>query len=433
MKTFLDGFVDLIPDPTVVVDREGHILASNAQTQELLKWSEAELLGKPIRVLIPKRYHGNHDNFLAGFMRSASTRSMNEGGGLYVLAKAGQEIPVSISLHPLEHDGELVVVAAIRDVSLQVKAEQEVRENAQRLRNLIDSAPIGAFLLELMDDDEFMVIGSNRAADRILGVDATSYTERTLENAFPGIYHSPAREIYKKVAKTGETLHIESLPYSDDKVTGIYEVTAAQIGPGQVSVFFADISEDLRDFEATLQGWSRALDLRDNETAGHTTRVSELAVAIGKAMDLDEAQQIYLRWGALLHDIGKMGIPDQILLKPGALTKEEWEIMKMHPVYAYEMLEPITFVRPAIDVPYAHHEKWDGSGYPLGLKGKQIPKAARIFCVADVWDALRSNRPYRDAWSSEEALDYIKEQSGTHFQPEVVDVFLEVHKDSLRG
>jgi HD-GYP domain-containing protein (c-di-GMP phosphodiesterase class II) len=133
---------------------------------------------------------------------------------------------------------------------------------------------------------------------------------------------------------------------------------------------------------------------------------------------------MYIRWGALLHDIGKMGVPDAILQKPGALTNAEWEIMRQHPVYAYKWLSQILYLKPALDIPYGHHEKWDGSGYPRGLKGEQIPLATRIFAVIDVWDALTSDRPYRKQWSKEKALDYIKKESGKHFDPVVVETFL---------
>jgi HD-GYP domain-containing protein (c-di-GMP phosphodiesterase class II) len=134
----------------------------------------------------------------------------------------------------------------------------------------------------------------------------------------------------------------------------------------------------------------------------------------------------HVRRGALLHDIGKMGVPDSILLKPGKLTEEEWRIMKMHPVFAHDMLSSIPFLEPAIDIPYCHHEKWDGSGYPRGLKGEDIPIAARIFAIIDVWDALRSERPYRPAWSDEEALEEIRRGKGSHFDPIVVDAFISV-------
>ncbi len=184
-------------------------------------------------------------------------------------------------------------------------------------------------------------------------------------------------------------------------------------------------------YEATIEGWSRALDLRDKETEGHTRRVADLTLLMAGRMGLDAAQLAHIRRGALLHDIGKMGIPDAILLKPGRLTDEEWEIMRKHPLYAYQMLYPVQYLRPALEIPYAHHEKWDGSGYPRGLKGEEIPLAARIFAVADVWDALTSDRPYRPAWTQAEALRYIREQAGAHFDPQVVKVFFEVIEDFL--
>jgi putative nucleotidyltransferase with HDIG domain len=181
-------------------------------------------------------------------------------------------------------------------------------------------------------------------------------------------------------------------------------------------------------YDATIEGWSRALDLRDKETEGHTQRVMDITVRLARTFGLGEAELAQVRWGALLHDIGKMGIPDGILLKPGPLTDEEWLVMKKHPVIAYEMLLPIQYLRSALDIPYHHHEKWDGTGYPLGLKGEQIPLTARIFAVVDVWDALRSDRPYRPAWPVEKVIEHIRTSAGTHFDPQVVKVFLKLEE-----
>ena len=179
----------------------------------------------------------------------------------------------------------------------------------------------------------------------------------------------------------------------------------------------------LRAYDATIEGWAHALDLKDEETEDHSQRVTELTLRIAGKMGIKEEDLAHVRRGALLHDIGKMGIPDSILLKPGKLTDEEWEIMRKHPVYAFEMLSPISYLHQGLDIPYCHHEKWNGSGYPRGLKGKQIPLAARIFAVVDVFDALTSDRPYRKAWTREKALEHIREQSGKHFDPQVVNVF----------
>jgi PAS domain S-box-containing protein len=182
-------------------------------------------------------------------------------------------------------------------------------------------------------------------------------------------------------------------------------------------------------YEETIEGWSRALDLRDQETEGHTQRVTELTLRLARAMNLPPEQLVHIRRGALLHDIGKMGVPDAILFKKGPLTEEEWEIMRQHPVYAYEMLSPIRYLRPALEIPYCHHERWDGSGYPRGLKGEEIPLAARLFAVADVYDALTSHRPYRPAWTQEEALEYLRQQAGKLFDPRVVELFLKIVRE----
>ena len=184
-------------------------------------------------------------------------------------------------------------------------------------------------------------------------------------------------------------------------------------------------SELAQAYDATIEGWSRALELRDNETEGHTQRVAVLTVKLARLFGLHDAELVQVRWGALLHDIGKMGIPDTILFKQGTLTEDEWIVMKKHTMFAYEMLSPIRYLRAALDIPYSHHEKWDGTGYPLGLKGEQIPLVARIFAVVDVWDALRSDRLYHSAWSIEKVRKHLRSLSGTHFDPHVLKVCLD--------
>jgi response regulator RpfG family c-di-GMP phosphodiesterase len=181
-------------------------------------------------------------------------------------------------------------------------------------------------------------------------------------------------------------------------------------------------------YEATLEGWVRALDLRDKETEGHTQRVTEMTLRLARELGWSNGEAVHLRRGALLHDIGKIGVPDRILLKPGPLTEDEWEVMRRHPVYAYRMLSPITYLGKALDIPYSHHERWDGGGYPRGLKGEQIPLAARLFAVADVWDALSFDRPYRSAWPRERVRLYLREQAGKHFDPQVVETFLRLEE-----
>jgi HD-GYP domain-containing protein (c-di-GMP phosphodiesterase class II) len=210
------------------------------------------------------------------------------------------------------------------------------------------------------------------------------------------------------------------------------EFLAALADQAAIAIDNAALFRDLQRFnqelglayETTLEGWSRALDLRDRETEGHTRRVTELTLRLAHALGVKGGELIHIRRGALLHDIGKMGIPDSILLKPGPLTEEEWTIMRRHPGYAYELLTPITFLRPALTIPYYHHERWDGSGYPHGLRGTDIPWAARIFAVVDVWDALCSDRPYRAAWPAAQVRAHLQALAGVHFDPEVVTSFL---------
>lgn len=177
-------------------------------------------------------------------------------------------------------------------------------------------------------------------------------------------------------------------------------------------------------YDSTIEGWSRALDLKCREPEGHTGKVAEMTILLARRMGMKEKELQSIRRGAVLHDIGKMGIPDSILTKPGPLTDEEWKIMRLHPVYALKMLQPIAFLRDALAIPHSHHEHWDGQGYPLGLKGEQIPLAARIFAVVDVWNSLMTDQPYRKAWKPDRVLPYIRENSGRLFDPAVVEAFL---------
>lgn len=177
-------------------------------------------------------------------------------------------------------------------------------------------------------------------------------------------------------------------------------------------------------YEATLAGWVYAIDLRDHETDGHTQRVTEMTLQLAYTVGMSKEELVHVRRGALLHDIGKLGIPDAILSKPTALSPAEWEIMRKHPIYAQEWLQKIEYLRPAMDIPVAHHEKWDGTGYPYGLEREKIPLAARCFALADVWDSLGSPRPHKPAWDQAKVLDYIRAQSGRHFDPNLVDLFL---------
>ncbi len=219
--------------------------------------------------------------------------------------------------------------------------------------------------------------------------------------------------------------------HPDDDWKNYLETLAGQAA---IAIDHSKLLENLQEanaemshaYEATLRGWSRALDLRDRETEGHTQRVVATSVKLAEKMGIQGEQLVNFQRGAILHDIGKMGVPDDVLLKPGPLSEQEWGVMQKHPIYAQMLLSPIQYLERALLIPYFHHERWDGSGYPLGLHGVDIPLEARIFAVVDVWDALRSDRPYRKAISDEETLAYLCEQSGKQFDPAVVDAFMKM-------
>ena len=258
---------------------------------------------------------------------------------------------------------------------------------------------------------------------------AFTKADLTAEEGFVSFYAVPliAKEKIKGVVEIFHRSLLDPDPDWLDFLQTLAGQTAIAIDSGELFIDLQRSNSDLiLAYDATIEGWSRALDLRDKETEGHTQRVSELAMKLSSALGISEAELVHVRRGGLLHDIGKMGVPDQILHKPGALTEEEWEIMRRHPQSAYEMLSPIAFLRPALDIPYCHHEKWDGTGYPRGLKGEAIPFVARIFAVVDVWDALRADRSYRTAWTKEKAIEHIKSLTGKHFDPQVVEMFLKM-------
>ncbi len=190
------------------------------------------------------------------------------------------------------------------------------------------------------------------------------------------------------------------------------------------------IMQNLRDtHDQTLAGWAKALEYHDEETSGHSQRVTKMTVELAERVGVSGRELNHIRRGALLHDIGKMAVPESILLKNGSLSDDEWKVVKLHPTRARDLLKDIPFLKPALDIPYGHHERWDGSGYPEGLSKEDIPFAARIFAVVDVWDALTSDRPYRKAWAKEKTRDYIRKESGRLFDPQIVQVFLELIVD----
>ena len=234
---------------------------------------------------------------------------------------------------------------------------------------------------------------------------------------------------YRARRKNGEYIWLETTArviYDDENQVIEIQASSRDITERKESqVALQQAHEGLREaYDKTIEGWVVALDLRDRETEGHTQRVTEMTVRLARELRFTEEEIVHIRRGALLHDMGKMGIPDEILQKPGPLTDEEWSIMRRHPQYAYQMLSPISYLNQALIIPYYHHERWDGSGYPHGLKGEQIPLFARLFAVVDVWDALSSDRPYRKRMPPKEVNEYLENESGRLFDPDIVEKFL---------
>jgi PAS domain S-box-containing protein len=441
--------------------------------------SKDELLGSTGQVLSKAERDHLHEDLTA--IAAGRTRSGWEGTD-ETLTGETIEISLSWSVAPGHEDDYSKVIVSTIDITERKRAEQQVRIQLQRLNALRDIDRTITSTFDLRLSLNFLIT----RAIAILEVDAAAIllvntNFNSLEYiASMGFWNEPNNSVKirlgegfaGKAALERETIHIENMAdhpnfvqadfyVVDEGMVGYYGVPLVAKGRilGVLEVFqrsviardtdWLDFLQSLAEqaaiaidnaqafegmqrsnielimaYDATIAGWSRAMDLRDKETEGHTQRVTELTVKLAQRMGLGAEDQIQIQRGALLHDIGKLGVPDSILLKPDKLTPEEWEHMKQHPVYARDMLSSIAYLRPAVDIPYCHHEKWDGTGYPQGLAGERIPLAARIFAVVDVWDALTSDRPYRPAWTKEEALHYIREQSGKHFDPQVVNTFL---------
>lgn len=258
-----------------------------------------------------------------------------------------------------------------------------------------------------------------------------------------GLLSAPEREAnpkpvsYRALRKDGRYIWLETTArpiYDAENNLVEYQASSRDVTERrEAQIALQSALAELREaYDKTIEGWVLALDLRDKETEGHTKRVTDLAVRLARELDCTQEEMVHIRRGALLHDMGKMGIPDEILQKPGSLTDEEWKVMRKHPQYARQMLSRIGYLSDALIIPYHHHERWDGSGYPQGLKGEEIPLFARLFSVVDVWDALSSDRPYRRKLPTDDVIAYLKQEAGRLFDPKIVDVFLKLVNSKSR-
>ncbi|MBI5643273.1 MAG: PAS domain S-box protein [Deltaproteobacteria bacterium] len=478
-RTFLETSNDII----IVIDSDMRIVFWNHVAESAFGYTREEALGADIMMIIPERYRDRHREGFKEFLKENTLKrgSLHEVEGV---RKNGAEFPIEISISSYMSEEKVFITSIIRDITERKGAEIQIKNQLGRLKALrnIDMAITASLDLRLTLNvilDQITATLHVDAADILL---LNQNTMRLEYSAGRGFYSSALKNTRLRIGEghagravsegrvvcvldlKNEIGDFERAPMfkeegfvcycalpliSKGKTKGVLEAFSrkkiehdadfldfmeALALQAAIAIDNASLFNDLyranlelsMAYETTLEGWSHALDLRDKETEGHSSRVTEMTVRIARTMGMTESELVHVRRGALLHDIGKMGIPDAILLKPAPLNEEEWKIMRKHPAYAYELLLPINYLRPALDIPYCHHEKWDGTGYPRELRGAEIPLSARIFSVVDVWDALGSDRPYRKAWNKEKIKDYILSLSGRDFDPKVVEVFFKM-------
>ena len=310
-------------------------------------------------------------------------------------------------------------------------ATRALRENQTRLQFVVDQAPV---VLWALDNEGVFTLSEGRGLEP-LGLQPGEVVGRSVFDVYTGNVEvlNDARKALaghrvRSSARIGDLVYESRqrpLLDSSGKVVGVLGIAADVTDRERAMTDLEATNRALTNaYDSTLEGWVRALDLRDRETEGHTRRVTKLTLELARRVGIPEDDLVHVQRGALLHDIGKIGIPDAVLKKPGPLDEDEWELMRQHPVWAHEMISAVDFLQPALDIPYCHHERWDGDGYPRGLAGESIPLSARVFAVVDVWDALRSDRPYSEAWDEDRVLAHLREQAGGHFDPTVVEEFL---------
>jgi PAS domain S-box-containing protein len=315
-----------------------------------------------------------------------------------------------------------------------LESESQFRLLAENASDMISRLAVNGQILYLSPACKIILGYTPEELTGKIFFDLIHEKDRSLvQNLFKGNRSDVTHTVtYEALHKSGHYVWLESSarPILNPKNNSIIEIQTASrdiTERKKAEKALQGAHNDLQEaYDRTIEGWVRALDLRDRETEGHTQRVTELTIKVAKNLGFSTEELIHIRRGALLHDMGKMAIPDEILQKPGPLNELEWEKMRQHPQYAYEMLSPIAYLRPALEIPFCHHERWDASGYPRGLKGEDIPLAARLFSIIDAWDALCSDRPYRKKLPHEEVIGYLREKSGQLFDPRLVKVFFSV-------
>jgi PAS domain S-box-containing protein len=466
-------------DAIFLIDTENSRFADvNLNAQKLLGYSRDELFHMELAALTVTQDISQVEELFATTL--ADNQSLFE---TILVCKDRTQIPVEISSRIFELGAKRYVLSFVCDISERYQAEEKFQRQLHRISVLREIDTIIASSLDLhmslgvlleyalseleVDAADILVYDPtimmlDVIARRGFRTKVASFSKRTLSSSFAGEAAMEGKQIFISSIDGSERKRI--LPASEDEgfssymalpliargeTKGVLELfhrsplsgneewmgfADALAGQAAIAIENITLFQNLKKanidlsiaYDTTLEGWSKALEFFDHDTEGHTRRVTDLTMRLAAALHVPDIQLVHMRRGALLHDIGKMAIPGEILNKRGKLTDEETQIVQQHPQAAYKLLSPIPFLRLALDIPYCHHERWDGSGYPRGLKGEEIPLAARIFSVVDVWDALTSDRPYRKAWTRQETLDYILSESGRFFDPDVVGVFSQI-------
>jgi PAS domain S-box-containing protein len=328
------------------------------------------------------------------------------------------------------------IQVASREITQRMRMENELRDSEQRLRTVVTNVPIVLFAIDrqgiftFCDGKGLGLLGLR--SGQVVGQSVFD-VYRDYPEVIKDIRLALGGNAFASTVAIGPIyfeVWYSPLRDNDRQVIGVIGVATDITERRKAEIEIQQTHRSLAEaYDATIKGWSRAMDLRDRETEGHSERVAVMTLQLACAMGIPDERLIHIQRGALLHDMGKMAIPDAILHKPGPLDENEWAIMRKHPEYAVDMLEPVEYLRPALTIPLCHHERWDGTGYPRGLKGEAIPLEARIFTIVDVWDALAYDRVYRPAWPRQQLIPYIQAEAGQHFDPRVVEMFMKLFVD----